>query len=659
MTKLLTNQFSIEAAKQFKESIKDKQHYVFAAKITPHVINEDTPDTVLQKNDYPEIFDEMSFGKKIAESDVSFLVKKNLWVSGTVYNQYKTNNTTNFYATILSGSFYRTYLCLENNRGGQSTSQPSGTDTLPFQTVDGYTWKYMFSVHVDVYNKFATSKFIPVQEDSTVKISAIPGSISSFEIQEVGGGYVNYFTSSFRTADLRFGGDPAVYRLQESASSIIDFYNGCIIKMTSGDAAGEYRRILDFYISGSDRLIQLESAFSTDPLAGDTYEITPAIQFSSNGKETTQAIARAIINPVNGSLQKIEILNYGKGYDLVTASVYTSSASLPTSAAIIVPMVSPKLGHGSDVFKELNAIFMGVSVSISGAEANNVSTDNKYRMVGVIKEPKFKNISLVLDPTRIGSYTDGEELYFYKKLELTGTVTVNTNSKNVTGSSTKFSDAITNTSIILISDGVKNLLGKANTVSNNTFFTLESNSSWSNSNCKISILDVKERATIVSSSANSIIIDTTEKISGQYSSIIGSVSAATANVNYANNTTLTIDGRTINSFDTFNQLTYYEGTFTGTPFVENEPVLSGNNTALIHSVNDTLSSDRIYVVKEKGTFANSSVVTGNPGSGSFTVSNKYNGFVERGSGEILYIETVPPIERDSNRSETIRIVLEF
>lgn len=660
-TNLITSNFDIERSKAIKEKMEVVPHYLFFSKVTPFNVDEDVPDDLLDTPVKSEVYTEMIFGKKIANTDTNLLAKKKEWTSNTIYNQYTASQKNqNHYATIKTGSFYRTYLCLSNNRGGVSTTAPSGTDNLPIEIPqDGYVWKYLFSVHEDEYNKFATSRFFPVEENQNVKDSAIPGSISNFTILNTGGGYDNYYESSFREEDLQVSANDTLYAIREDGSDILDFYNGCSIKITSGPAAGEYRVITDYYFVDDQKIIVINAPFSVDPVAGNTYEIMPSIAFQSDKKETQNCIARAIISSAGNTVQKIEIFEYGMNYSSANASVYADPSVNVATQAVIRPEISPVYGHGYDVYADVDAKYLGISVSVSNNEGGNVSDQNSYRTVGIIQEPIFDNVTVALDGSgRIGSFETGERVFQYKKIELKGAVSVNTTSAVVVGTGTKFNEALTTDDYVYITDGVNNLLTKPSAIANSSQFTMNTgNNSWSNTGCTISIVDIKHTAKVASSNSSTITLTDVTKLSNTVSNVIGEESFATASINFASNNNFTINGRGINNFNTFNQLTTYEGTFTGV-LQENEYIVQGSNSAVVHSVSDTSNTDVLYTVKETGTFFASNTVVGNTSGNSFSITNKYKGFLKYGSGKILYVSNIEPVDRESNRTETIRIILE-
>ena len=88
-------------------------------------------------------------------------------------------------------------------------------------------------------------------------------------------------------------------------------------------------------------------------------------------------------------------------------------------------------------------------------------------------------------------------------------------------------------------------------------------------------------------------------------------------------------------------------------------LLSYQPQAYLHSYTDTSTDDVLMLTNVKHVFNTNQVITGNTSTAQFTLSYKYPGDVVPDSGDVFYIENVDPITRGSNRSETIKIILEF
>ena len=67
----------------------------------------------------------------------------------------------------------------------------------------------------------------------------------------------------------------------------------------------------------------------------------------------------------------------------------------------------------------------------------------------------------------------------------------------------------------------------------------------------------------------------------------------------------------------------------------------------------------MYVSNVRNIFMTDADISGASSNAVFNLSNKYPGFIVPDSGKILYVENVDPISRQTSRSETIKIILEF
>jgi len=57
---------------------------------------------------------------------------------------------------------YNVYKCLDNNNGARSIIKPTGTQLDTIRTSDGYVWKFMYNIPINLRNKFYTDTHIPV-----------------------------------------------------------------------------------------------------------------------------------------------------------------------------------------------------------------------------------------------------------------------------------------------------------------------------------------------------------------------------------------------------------------------------------------------------------------------------------------------------------------
>lgn len=139
--------------------------------------------------------------KKIQPTDVSYIIPRHNWISGTIYDIYDdfvdTLHPTHSGATSIENAIfycitdeYNVYKCLWNNNNQPSTVKPYSTNYTTIETPDGYKWKYMYTVPVAYRNKFMTINDIPV----TTAINSryyTKGGITSTIVQKHGTGYTN------------------------------------------------------------------------------------------------------------------------------------------------------------------------------------------------------------------------------------------------------------------------------------------------------------------------------------------------------------------------------------------------------------------------------------------------------------------------------------
>lgn len=493
--KILTNDFKLHQIRQFIESITEPAntiYYVFAGKPTEYLLGDTTIDPP-----WPSVqtlttstYDEMVLGKQVTENDVKPLVKRYDWETGTVYDMYDSQDAylkdKSFFVVSPEGGAYYVFKCLDNNGGKASNSSPSFSETSAdepyYETADGYVWKYMYKIDATTFNKFSTLDYIPVIPDANVTSNAVGGAIDVIKIENTGRNYNNYLSGKFGSTDVRLNGVSVQYRLStSSASTISDFYTGCLIKIVSGPisaAVGQYRRITGYEIVDGDGIITIDSAFNTTP-TGCFYEISPEVVITGDGRQTINAVARAIINAAaSNTIYKVDILNRGKNYFLGSAYAYADPSvrtSNSTNDAVLRIIFSPKGGHGYNAESELFASALGISVKISNNELNTISTDNDFRTIGLLKDPKFHNVKLTYSSISGADFIDTEQVVQAKLDRLGGSVGVSFDSPNVYGLGTltslsigseEYETTYSNTDIIRISNVVINAV--CNVTTNST-----------------------------------------------------------------------------------------------------------------------------------------------------------------------------------------------
>lgn len=131
-------------------------------------------DTIKYKK---QVFRNMFYLKKITSNNISPVVRRINWASGTVYDYYK--DDINLYKKDENGMpllkfyiinrFNQVFKCLWNNNGGQSLVEPyfvagnfDDNTNVFYDPDDGYKWKYMYTITYRDLQRFMDDKWMPV-----------------------------------------------------------------------------------------------------------------------------------------------------------------------------------------------------------------------------------------------------------------------------------------------------------------------------------------------------------------------------------------------------------------------------------------------------------------------------------------------------------------
>ena len=458
--KLITSSFNVAAAANFINSFADNDYFVYAARHIPYA-NSDTiiptPNNSIRTID-TDVYDNMIFAKKVSSADVVHMAKKNLWESNTHYAMYDHLDgdleTKNFFITVDDDTEYNVWKCLFNKStdtiNAYSTVAPSRVgstaDLNPVETGDGYVWKYMYTITKTQYEKFATSQYIPITANAAVIAGATRGTIEVIKVEDAGAGYDNYIASAtLLTSDVTVEGIPTFYGAPATAVSIDDYYQGCVMKMTSGIAVGEYKRIVNYEGTAAQKKFILDSAFINTPSAGDTYEVYPYAFVWGDGEESTPAEGIVYIDAAStNSINRVELLAVGENYRKAESYVSEQPLTIPPSIfdetyiqlpavissasyfspASLRPIISPKNGHGSDPYNELFAKRVCLSAKFNNSESGIIPIENDFRQVGLIKNATFTKVDMNIANTVGPGFSIGEKVYQYRKLKLHGNVSI-------------------------------------------------------------------------------------------------------------------------------------------------------------------------------------------------------------------------------------------
>lgn len=387
MTAILTNNFRLKQAELFLDAFENdisKNIYLGIGRPNawPDELNPIVPiDNITTVSD---CYATLIGLKKLSTTDVINVVPRFNWVTGSRFIGY-TNTDENLFlhptqdeldAASLGGyiasSFYcmtdeyNVYKCLKAG-SGNSTEKPTLTILTPFETADGYIWKYMYTVPNALIDKFLTAGWLPVRfllsndgsSQWNVQQNAVPGSVESISILSPGGSYTKVFSGTVVSASsttVQF----------DSAVGSTDL-TGETVYIASGTGSGQYYKILSYNI-GSKTATITGGTFSPVPTGASTYNIIPTLTLTGDG---TGFKARVVIS--GDDITSVIVTNAGEDYTFGNITLSSGSGySLNAN-------VSPLFGHGSNPVTELGGSYLMVATNLEYEEGSDIITDNDYR----------------------------------------------------------------------------------------------------------------------------------------------------------------------------------------------------------------------------------------------------------------------------------------
>ena len=247
MAAIITNKFRINNAEQFVESFSESSattYYLFigrpqawATDADPQGVSVDEGTDTAPPTPYDTMgaefyaWDDMIGMKKIASTDVSYVIPRRDWTTGTTYDYYShdiaTGAAANSGATNLFDATFHVvnsnndvYKCIWNDANTASTTEPTSTSNSIATLADGYKWKYMYSLTAAEAINFKSTDFIHVSTDSTVSAAAVDGALDTIVVVAGGSGYTLSTGSTITAIPIRGDGSGGVCSVTISSGAI-------------------------------------------------------------------------------------------------------------------------------------------------------------------------------------------------------------------------------------------------------------------------------------------------------------------------------------------------------------------------------------------------------------------------------------------------------
>lgn len=673
-TKLITNDFKSHLFYQLQESIYEKDKSTYYLFVSNHIDREDSTVPSIEHSPRSVTIDtyrNMLFGKKVSGDDLSMVIRYIPYESNKIYDMYDDSDEflheKDFYCVVNAISYHHVFKCLDNNRGALSTVEPdfdhiNGANSYLYRTSDGYVWKYLYSVSDSDNSKFKTSEFFPVSANAQVSLGATVGSIDVIKINDVGKGYDNYLTGTFSLPDLRVNGNTQIYAISSNsiASTTNSFYTDCLMYLSGGTGSGQYRKVIDYVVNESGKFARIYPAFDIPPTNGTTYEIYPMVEIIGTGSETVNAVARALVNTnSSNSIYRVEILERGLNYDFATANVLSHEVVGVHKPASLQVIHSPPKGHGRNPISELYSNAAELSISLSNSESNTIPTTNKFQQFGIIKDPSFSDVELEFSEIA-GAFTYNEIASIVSPVKLNSNITLTSFQTNVTCDNCGFDEQLSPGTIVFFkaSNNSAHQLGIVNSVTNSSLFSLTSNGLFSCTEVTMYQANI---------SSNCVVSDLVTPTRIKTTHVYGNFSTGDILVGFNSGAKATVNSIYINDkekdLSTFIQMYKYECNVISGSFLENELVYQDNvstSNAYLHSIELVNDKKYFYVSNQSGVFnyGGGNTIIGSNSDSIATVINKYNPELIFGSGEILYLENIDPVDKD-NSNTVFKIIIEI
>ena len=350
---------------------------------------------------------DMIAAKLISQSDVSHVVKRVDWTSGTVYTEYNHKQDDQIDQTFfVMTDQYNVYKCISNYGGAASTVKPTGQSTSISETSDNYRWKFMYEVQQADVLKYVTTDWIPIKYLSSddgnlqwdVQQAAVDGALEHIDVTAGGTGYVNTNTGTAQS-----GSTSTTIILAATASATNDIYNNMTVYISSGTGSGQIKTITDYV--GSTKTATV-STWTTTPATDSVYEVMPLVTITTT--EGSAAAAR-VSSVVGGVVKKVSMTAVGTLYRSGTAALTGGGGS----GCTLEPRIGPKGGHGKNAKTELGGAYVMINIRLVGTEGGDFVVGDDFRKVILIANP-YAAGSAATATTYTGAELDddsGEQIY--------------------------------------------------------------------------------------------------------------------------------------------------------------------------------------------------------------------------------------------------------
>lgn len=187
-------------------TVKLSNIYCFLSRAVPWNDEENPPIPTQDQSALKTIFKNMFAVKSLTSNDISPVIERKDWSTGTIYDYYQDDvdmlesdiNGFLVYDFYVKNKYDQVFKCLWNNEGAASTVEPyfepgTFTSNYVFTGADGYKWKYIYTIDISSKVKFMDSEWMPVpvgnRNPNPLVASAGYGNIDVINVTNGGSSY--------------------------------------------------------------------------------------------------------------------------------------------------------------------------------------------------------------------------------------------------------------------------------------------------------------------------------------------------------------------------------------------------------------------------------------------------------------------------------------
>jgi hypothetical protein len=362
--------------------------YAFLAHVTPWDNDAVPPVPTQDQQNIKNIFKSMFVAKKITTNDISPVIERINWVSGTVYDYYQDN--INMFAVNGSGflikKFYvknkydQVFKCLWNKNGIASTDEPffqpgSYGNFNIYSGSDGYKWKYIYTLPIGSKQKFMDTIWMPIPVGAnTIVASATTAKAGNIDvIGVVNGG--SLYSPGTDPINVVITGDGT------GATATAESTGGVITNIVVTNQGSNYTHATSTIVSANGSGAILTTPVS--PIGGHGYDAMDELG-------CTKTMYTAEFNGSEGGLVPTSI-DY-RQVGLLINPVSLSSFPSPASGAIYQIATNITVASGFGVYVNDETVYQGSSLATATYSATvldfNAAT-NIVRLINIVGTPKI------------------------------------------------------------------------------------------------------------------------------------------------------------------------------------------------------------------------------------------------------------------------------